>query len=195
MEKILIKGEDGQEVEREFYTSEDIQKQIEERELAWKKEKEDLEQQVNPNWREAREKMKRLEALERKGKVIDDNGEIKEIETKLSEEEIINKASAKFKQEMINETVEDSLSHYNEEQKKVVKHFFEKLTAGEQLSIKNVENYLKQAESLAIPNYNDRVNRVITSGIGRVPSENNGKKNYADTDDGKKLASMLGLNI
>ena len=68
-----------------------------------------------------------------------------------SAEKITEEVAAKLRSEMINELVEEKLSQYDEETSKVVKHFYDKLSSGEQITSKNVGSFIEQAERLAMP--------------------------------------------
>ena len=185
----MVKNEDGTETEKEYFTAEDLQA----KENEWKAKQEELEKDINPNWREAREKIKRLEALEKKGKTIDDQGEIKETTPQINPAEIEQKAIDRMKKEMIEDAVNESLGRYNEEQKKVVKYYFDKLTTGEQLTAKNVDNFIRQAEVLASPQQDNRASRFSAMSNGKAPNENIGDKGFGETEQGRSVANLMGL--
>lgn len=159
----------------------------------------ELKEGQDPNWKAARGQIKTLEnviaTLKSQGKTVDESGKIVDSNEKgLSAEEIRNEAAKSARQELINEKIEDTLSAFGEEQQKVIKHYFSKLSAGEELTLKSVDKFLTDAvKASGITEGEDKVknslNRIGSSSSN--PSNNN--KNFADTDSGKAVLELMGI--
>lgn len=159
----------------------------------------DLKQAENPNWREARQKINNLEkvisVLKTQGKTINDEGQIVEDNKGISKEDVIKEAQQTARQELINEKIDDTLGAYSEEDQKVIRHYYNKLSTGEEITLRNVDKLIAEAVRAAGINnteknpVKDSLNRVGSS--GSTPSS--GNKNFADTEAGKNMMSMFGI--
>lgn len=118
------------------------------------KELEDLKQQAgdksDPDWKLARKKMKTMEdKLKEQGKHVDDEGNIVENQQQVSTDEIIKKAeeaaTRTATQFSLDQFKNDMLKSYNEEDRKVVEHYYTKLSAGEDLSFDKVRELVGEA--------------------------------------------------
>lgn len=106
----------------------------------------------NPNWAEARKKMKVLQdAAKAKGVEIDDSGNIIEKQAGVKSEDIDRIVTEKTTESLFNAEKERALSKYNSEDKKVVEHYFNKLMTGEEKTVGNILKFTKEAESLSFP--------------------------------------------
>lgn len=161
----------------------------------------ELKESENPNWREARQKISSLEkvisVLKSQGKTINDEGQIVEDNIKFNKEEILAEAKAGARQELINEKIEDTLDAYGEDDKKVIMHYFSKLTAGESLTLKGVDKFISEsvrAAGLSDSGHKDAVKNSMNriGGSGSIPAS--GGKNYADSEAGKNLMSLMGIS-
>jgi hypothetical protein len=157
----------------------------------------DLKESENPNWKAAREKISNLEKLNaelaKQGKMLNDAGQIVD-KTGLNAEEIIKQAKEGARMELIQEKMEDSLDGINEEEKKVVMHYYNKLSAGEEITLRNVDKFLTEAKKLANVESSASSTKQSANRIGSsVSNTGGGNKNFADTDAGKNLLGMMGL--
>lgn len=160
----------------------------------------ELKEGVNPHWGETRKQIKMLEktieVLKSQGKTIDENGNI--VDSKGQDIEELKKAAREeARKELILDRIEDSLDVYDEEEKKVINHYFKKLTAGEELTVKNVEEFIDKAikaSGLGVKQVDEAkrsINRIGTKSSGGA----GGNKNFSDSDAGKDLLKMMNINI
>ena len=199
-EKIIIKNDDGSEVEKEYFTAEDL-KSIEDEKEKIKQEYEeklqDVEKDLNPNFKELRAVAKSWEqkakALEAQGKTINEEGQVIDLAPKpISIEEVEARARKMVREEQVNLEKEKFFSQYDDETKKVVEHNFNKLTAGEDISISNISKFMDQAEMLSIPSAGNRISKALSYGRGSAPIREK-QDDFAETDSGKELSQAMGL--
>ena len=151
----------------------DADKKVAEAQAAFNKEKEELEKQVNPNWKAMREKSDRLEAaIKTTGKEVDEQGNIVEKPIGLNKEEVIKTSEDAARKVYLDGQIASRLGQYDTETAKVVKHYFDKLTMGEQVTVENIDSFMKQAEGAASP---ERSARTASSyergGVPKFQSE------------------------
>lgn len=159
----------------------------------------ELKEAESPDWRALRQKANSLESLVKnltaQGKEINPQGEIVE-KTTLNPSEIEQSARLAARQELIQEKIEDTLEGYGEDERKVIDHYYKKLSAGEEVSLKSVDKFLKEAIKLA--NVDENVSAAKKS-IGRIGSSastpSRGGKNFAESDAGKEVLSMMGIKL
>lgn len=94
---------------------------------------------------------------------------------------------------MVGVEVQKALSQYSEEDRKVVKRYYDKLSNGESVDINNVSTFLDEAARFAFPDATDRTSRV--SHGGKAARGKDEEKTFGDTDEGKDFAARMGLNI
>lgn len=186
-EKIEVDGE-----VKEYYTPEEIE------ELRTKVS--DLEQNANPNWNAAREEMRilkeenaKLAKFKEMGKDIDDDGNVIDKEIPMTNDKIREEARNAAVNELINERKADLLNQFDEAERPVIETYFNKLSQGETITIKNVSEFINQASILAQPNRRGSIG-IGGNGDGPRPSFNQ-TKDFSETDEGKGLAASMGLNI
>lgn len=175
--------------ELEIKDGEDIKEKIKE-----------LKEGINPNWAETRKQIKTLEAtvkhLESQGKEIDENGQI--VDKKgVSPDELKKMARDEAKLELINEKIDNALELYDEEEKKVINSYFKKLTAGEEITTKNVDKFIEQSiKASGIDGKNiDEAKRSFNR-IGSKSSGGSGNsKNFAETDAGRNLLERMNIKL
>lgn len=134
-------------------TNAKLQEEFKAKEEAWEAEKAKLSEEANPNWAAARKRMAALEeAAKAKGVKLDEEGNPVD-ETKLNRDELLKEAaaqaSAATKAEMLNARIDEELANYDPEEAKVVKHFYDKLAAGEEVSVGKVRSLIQQAAAAA----------------------------------------------
>ena len=159
----------------------------------------ELKAAESPDWRALRQKANSLEVLVKnltaQGKEINPQGEIVE-KTTLNASEIEQSARLAARQELIQEKIEDTLEGYGEDERKVIDHYYKKLSAGEEVSLKSVDKFLKEAIKLA--NVDESVSAAKKS-ISRIGSSastpSQGGKNFAETDAGKNVLDMMGIKL
>lgn len=159
----------------------------------------ELKAAESPDWRALRQKANSLEILVKnltaQGKEINPQGEIVE-KTTLNASEIEQSARLAARQELIQEKIEDTLEGYSEDERKVIDHYYKKLSAGEEVSLKSVDKFLKEAIKLA--NVDENISAAKKS-IGRIGSSastpSQGGKNFAESDAGKEVLGMMGIKL
>lgn len=159
----------------------------------------ELKEAESPDWRALRTRANRLDAIVKnltaQGKEINNDGEIVE-KKQLDASEIAEQAKLAARQELITEKIEDTLEGYNDDERKVIEHYYKKLSAGEEVSLKSVDKFLKEAIKLA--NVDENVSAAKKS-IGRIGSSastpSQGGKNFAETDAGKNVLNMMGIKL
>ena len=202
MEKIIL--EDGS--EKEVPSDEELAEMISASERAKELETKlaettnlmkELEEGVNPNFRAMREKQKVLiEQLKKDGKDVDENGNIVNHNNNFNTEEIMKKAEEIGKksanQAILEERKNSFFNKYDEETKKVVQHYFSKVSSGEELTLDNMEKFVKQAEQLSnVPEeHSSIINTPSFGGSPKFKIESN-KNSFSETDEAKNLAKEI----
>jgi hypothetical protein len=155
----------------------------------------EIEQNVNPNWKEARKVIDNLKgALKKQGKDIDDDGNIVE-KHEFTPEKIAEIAAKKAQEIIVGQHLKKSLQGYDEEKQKSIRGVFDKLSSGEEVNLDNVDTFFQQAVNTVSPmRPNDPIATAISAGSNRG-SAGGSKTNFADTEQGKSLASDLGMSL
>lgn len=193
MEKIVL--EDG--TEREVLSADEVKALNEKAALADKtaedlkkleEAKKELESQVNPNWQEARKKMKTMEdKLKEKGVQVNPDGTVIEAKKELTHEDIINTATEAASKTFLENQRSALLSKYDTETRKVIDHYYNKLTAGEKVDATTLEKFVTDAVRMAVP---EERNPGYRSASGRVPVF---KAESQVTEGQKDIANSLGI--
>ncbi len=158
------------------------------------------EDKSNPDWRLARQKMKNMEAkLAQAGKKLDDEGNIIDTTSSLSSDQILEQAKTVATQAAtsvaLNQFKDELLRSFNEEDRKVVEHYFTKLSAGEELDFNKVRKFVDEASRLAQPA--DSTPQRVSPGSGAPPrisldkNGNQAKQSYSETDEGRQTAEEI----
>ena len=130
----------------------------------------ELKEQSNPNWQEARKKIKALETinanLQKEGKSVNDEGVIVESNAQMTREQIIKEAEQAAVNALLDQRKAQLFSQYDENQRPIVESYFNKLSTGEQLNLNNIENFAKQAEILSFPNQKQSQGRTYNNSFG-----------------------------
>uniref|UniRef100_A0A6H1ZXX2 Uncharacterized protein n=1 Tax=viral metagenome TaxID=1070528 RepID=A0A6H1ZXX2_9ZZZZ len=150
---------------------------------------------VNKNWQALREKATRLEqSLKDAGKIVGEDGTVTEKPSTMTMEEIEAKTKEVAMGTIIEQQKNSLFKKYSndEEKKKVVEHYFGKLTTGETLDFDNINKFFSEAEKLANPD--SQANTTFNPG-GAPPRNGVGdgkdKSGFGDTDAGKTLANEI----
>lgn len=145
---------------------------------------------ANPNWKEARQKMEKLTAWAKAngGKVDEKTGEVNK-EEQLDPVKIADEARKAAKEEIYNQQLSQKLSRYPEDKREVVKAYFEKLSAGEEINSEVIEKYIPQAESLSFPK-----GTPTPSIDGSAPDfDINNRDDFSRTEQGQQVAKDMNL--
>lgn len=165
------------------------------KEAEWQKEKERLEQEAHPNWKKARDEMDALKRLAKeKGVEFNADGTPK-TDDRINKADIIKEAQEATRKDMLNNRLDELLEGYTDEEAKVVRKQFEKLTAGEDLTFQNIRSFVKQAEGASgfeIKSSPAARTQGI-SGMGpRIVADENDK---LDDTAAKEVAERMGIKI
>jgi len=192
MERILF-DEDGNEVKvpdektiNDFKAGHDKNIERRETEKELKNElKEFKSDDKSKNFRIMRKQNESLKVkLAEKGEVISDDGKIEKKAENLTEERIAEIAGNATKKMLLENRVSSELSRIEDkDQRAVVKKYFEKLSAGEELSNEVIESNFEKAMTLA------DVSVKSSNSISGLPprfESSDKKKDFTDTDEGKK---------
>lgn len=128
-----------------------------------------------------------------------------ELEAKLAAGEFETKAPEPLTPEKVHELIQQgihgslvgvevqkALAGYTEEDRKVVKRLYDKLTAGEQVDVNNVGQFIAQARGVAFP---EEASRGGASHGGRAARSQDEEKGFGDTEEGADFAKRMGLKI
>lgn len=145
---------------------------------------------ANPNWKDARDKIKRLtDYAKANGANVDEKtGEVMK-EEKLDPTKIAEEAKAAARQEIYQQQLSQKLSKYPEDKRQVVESYFKKLSAGEELNSEVIEKYVGEAESLTFPK------GVSTPSVdGGTPNlDESNAEDFSNTQEGKQMAEGMNL--
>lgn len=165
-----------------------------------KKDKEELEAlKSDPgqkNWKEVRQK---LEDAENRARLAED--ELKTYKTTpppqapagLTPEQIREEAQKAGREVIIGQLKDDFLKQYSEEDRKAISVYFDKLSAGENLTSESVEKHMREAHHIVFPNQGTK---SFPSGSGLPPRFNDvtsgqKKESFPDTEEGKSIANEI----
>src|ERR1700741_5310853 len=127
-----------------------LQQKVDAERKEWEAEKARLEQEVNPNWKALRDKEKDWIAKEADyKKQLETFGGKPPEATPLTREEVEKISDGKARQVAIETHRDALLSKYSEETRKVVKHYYDKLSAGEEMTLDKVNSIISAAENAA----------------------------------------------
>lgn len=180
-------------------TTEKLQTEFKQKEDAWQKEKADLEGQQNPNWQKARQTIDALkEVAKSKGVSVDDEGRVISNPQNINIEEIRREAASAAKAEILGGHLQNVLSQYDEESGKLVKHYFDKITAGETVTLQNIDRYVTQAESAASADPDKNITKIRDAfgfSGGQGPRSREEKQGALDDATAKDLGEKMGLGF
>jgi len=150
----------------------------------------ELKENANPNFGKYRKKFNALEKIAKeKGVQIDDEGNVVSGDTKINAEEIKKIVEEQTLETLSSNKRKDVLSQYEEEDKKLVEHYLDKLvvTGG------SLEENIKVAERLAFPDRDISNVKLINNGVsgGAPRRQDPNKKTFTDTEEGKKMLEQL----
>lgn len=145
-----------------------------------------------------REALKRKDALisdlQKKTAPVEAPKEVKAETPAFDESRLRELTRAEASKVLLEAEINRSLSEYSDDDKKVVKRYFDKLSAGEELNMETLGVYMEQATRAAFPSTDVRSRFSHTAG-GRPPIVEETKKSFADSDAGRELAARLGMKL
>lgn len=186
----VIKGEDGQDIEVFEKTEVEATKSQYEAKLK------EIEQELNPNWREARQKMRDMEKERDEWMEKAKKAGVKEDASSMTKEEIARIASEKAERLYIDKYKERVLSRFGDK-KDAVSKYFEKLANGETLTEEMVDKIADDAaRAVGIQRERD-IREVHSAYTGVAPrfEQELPDQGFGATDRGKATAQAMGLII
>lgn len=192
-------NEDGSSVE--VPDAEEIQKLVDEKSaLATKLE--ELGGEAGPDWKNLRREKKEIEdklkKFESKAKEKGFSLEDEEKET-LETEKIKKITQEEIRKRDLDDRMDEVLAEVPEDKRENVKHFFNKLSAGEEMTEEKFDTFV--ASSLQAVGIGREVEapvvRRVTASVGGsgVPKFSTKPKKFGDTEQGKAFAARIGLRI
>ncbi len=190
MEKVF--DADGNEIEalgsEEVEKLESRAKQADELESKVAELQKQLDEEGNPNWREARAKMDKLQNfIKEKGFEVDKDGNINDLKEKIDPEKIKEEVRNELKAESFKEAKEELLDEYSDDTKPLIEKYVDKLLKGEEQNLKNLRKAIIEAEKLVIGENKDKSVKIS----GDVPKFSPDGKDFSNTEKGQELAGFL----
>lgn len=154
-----------------------------------------LQEEVNPNWKEARRTMDNLkEAVRKTGAVLNDDGTIKEDQVIISKDEITKQAQDSAKEFILKQKIEDELAKVPEDKREVVRAYFNKLSTGEDLSTENISKFIQEAKIVSGGGQINNDKEVFFNrGGGSFEAPKTSDNTFDKSEEGQALASQFGL--
>lgn len=160
----------------------------------------ELEPQINPNWSKARQVIASLQKIAKdKGVVVNDDGEVVSNPQGVNVEELLKKAQEQgalgARNELLGGHVGKYLSKFDTDSQAIVKRQYDKLTAGESVTLDNVDQFLAQAEESARVILGSKLSvtkKAIQFGGGSGPRVREGSVDSAKVQG---LAAAMGIKI
>lgn len=147
-----------------------------------------LDEEGNPNWREARAKMSALQNfIKEKGFEIDKEGNIKDAEEKIDPDKIKEEVRNELKAESFKEAKDELLDEFSSDTKPLIEKYVNKLLQGEEQNLKNLRKAIAEAERLVIGENKDKPIRVA----GDAPKFTQDGKDFSNTEKGQEVAGFL----
>lgn len=158
---------------------------------------EEARKDASPDWRSARQKMKELETEANEWKSKAEKAGVQVEPKPLPTDEIRRIASEEADQAYVNRYRERRLGEFGE-RKEAVSRIFDKLASGEKLNEAKIDEYMGiAARAAGFEDTGSQARRAMSFGGGSAPNfaDAQRKSDFADTEKGKQLSGMLGLNI
>lgn len=122
-----------------------------------------------------------------------EESEPKDKEKKFTQEEV-EKTAAIVAEKKYQEKYLNSIISQHGDKKDVVKAYFDKLSAGEELDEEKIEKFAQQAAELAGVAKKSDLHQVISRQSGSGPSFDDPGDRFANSEQGRKNAYDMGLN-
>lgn len=147
-----------------------------------------LDEEGNPNWREARAKMSALQNfIKEKGFEIDKDGNINDLKEKIDPDKIKEEVRNELKAESFKEAKDELLDEFSSDTKPLIEKYVNKLLQGEEQNLKNLRKAIAEAERLVIGESKDKPIRVA----GDAPKFTQDGKDFSNTEKGQEVAGFL----
>ena len=169
------------------------------------KAKADLKQaqdDMNPNWPKTRAIIDNLRKVAKeKGVEVDDDGNVRSNPNNVNMDDLVKRAEeagrSSARNELLGTHLQSRLSGYDKESATLVKHFYEKMTNGETVTIDNMDKFVQMAHSAAEVESGSVIkntSRATNSSGGQGPRQTGDVKGL-DNTSAKNLAGLMHLKI
>ena len=175
---------------------ETLEAQYKQKEELLAKEIEELKEGMNPNWKEARKKMKAYDALRAKNKDITDEGDVIDsaAPAAVDMDKIRQETEASVRRTLLAERRTELLESYPAESREKIAKVYDKFTSGEDIqNTRQMTEFLDMAARAVGVGSPTSVADIPVShaGYGRVPLNKPVEENFAETEHGRALASEI----
>lgn len=131
-------------------------------------------------------------ALKAQGIETDDQGNPIPKVSSISQEEVQRIAQEEAKKLAVQNIFDASIAGYDTEVQQVIRHRYEKLTAGEAVTLQNIQEHISVALSAAgVQSQRPVIARAPSFSGGEPRMDDPSKKRFSDTEAGKEKAKML----
>jgi len=165
----------------------------------------DLEQaqkDQNPNWPKTRAIIDNLRKVAKeKGVEVDDDGNVKSNPNNVNMDDLVKRAEeagrSSARNELLGTHLQARLSGYDKESATLVKHFYERITNGETVTIDNMDKFVQMAHSAAEVESGSVIkntSRANNFSGGQGPRQTGDVKGL-DNASAKNLAGLMGIKI
>lgn len=152
---------------------------------------------LNPNWQKARQTIDLMRsALKAKGVETDTEGNPISVPQGVNIEEVRKEATAAARGEVLGGRLEELLGEYDDSSATLVRHFYNKLTTGETVTLQNIRSFISQAENAARADSSNqivRTRKATTHAGGQGPRYS--EDNKVDNANVTGLAARMGVKI
>ena len=192
MEKIIL--EDGSEREvptaDEWKTTQEKAAQVEALTKDLNDTKAKLEDPANKNWAQLRQKATRAEEeLAKLGKALDADGNVVSKQEFITPEKATEIARAAALEVTVGQIKDNLLSAFDEETRKTVEFYYNKLSSGEAQTQENVRKFVTEAARLVSPEASARAANYVPMGGGAPIFKKPEAGSFAETDLAKAVAN------
>ena len=165
---------------------------FEKAEAEWKAKEKELSEQANPNWKKAQAEIRAWkEVAKGKGIEVGEDG-LPKIDEKFTREDVIKATTEATRKEFLNNRLDELLENYTEEDAKVVRRQYEKLTVGEEVTMQNIRSFVQSAEGASGFQKPNPINRA--QGVrGGGPRNTDNKADVHDDETANEMLGMMGL--
>lgn len=140
------------------------------------------------NWRQMRQVNKSLkEAVEKTGKVVDDEGNITEVPKTVSADEVATITGKEVERQLIGKVVSKAKKDLSDEDQKTFDRFYAKAVAGEEVNSDNVDTFVDMAFNMA-SSATGKAPAAFARGAGE-PRLTEKSESFADSERGKELTA------
>lgn len=140
------------------------------------------------NWRQIRQVNKSLkEAVEKSGKVVDDDGNITEVQKTISSDEVAQITTKEVERQLISKVITKAKKDLNDEDQKTFDRFYAKAVAGEEVNSDNADSFVEMAFNMAANAV--KAPTAFARGTGE-PRLGEKEESFADTERGKAMTAQ-----